>query len=328
VTSRADAHARRVLVVDDHEAWRRAVLSMLRTYSSWDIVGEAADGVEALQKVETLAPGLILMDVMLPRMNGIESAKHILARNPAPKVLFMSTHASWDVAEAALTTGAHGYVIKGDAGLQLMRAMEIVAGGGRFVSPRLGGRSVEQRLDERTDQASRFHEMVVGSDEGCLVERYALFAQTAFDAGEPFVLMTSDRRIAGVDRLLQSRGVDIDGARQRGRYVSMNVNYGLATCMVDGWPDETRVWSASTSLFMKAACRLKTDRRRVAACGDCSPLLLRHGKPDAAIHLEQLWDDWARTFDIRVLCGYSTPGVEHAGAFQRICEIHSAVHRS
>jgi len=327
VIAAADVLARRVLVVDDHEAWRRAVLSMLRTYSAWDIVGEASDGVEAVAKVETLAPGLVLMDVMLPRMNGIEAARQILARDPAPKLLFMSTHASWDVAEAALTTGAHGYVIKGDAGLQLLRAMEIVASGGRFVSPRLGGRSIEQRQDEHVDQASRLHEVVVGSDEGTLVERYALFAQEAFDAGEAFVLMTSDKRIAQVDRLLRSRGLDIDGARQRGRYVSLDVNYGLATCMVDGWPDETRVWSASTSLFMRAASRLKTDDRRVSACGDSSPLLLRHGKVDAAIRLEQLWDDLCRTFNIRALCGYSTPGVEHAEAFQRICGIHSAVHR-
>jgi hypothetical protein len=78
---------------------------------------------------------------------------------------------------------------------------------------------------------------------------------------------------------------------------------------------------------MRAASRLKTDHRRVSACGDCSPLLLRHGKVDAAIHLEQLWDGLCRTFNIRALCGYSTPAVEHAEAFQRICGIHSAVHR-
>ena len=326
MSSTLPADMRRVLIVDDHESWRRTLRLMLLRDEVWQIAGQALDGVEAIEKVDTLKPGLILLDVGLPRMNGIEAARKILERDAAAKILFLSAYGAWDIAEAALTTGAHGYVLKIDAPHQVARAMEIVAEGGRFVSPRLGGRSVEQRLDEHTDQSSRCHEAAVESDEGSLVERYALFAQTAFDAGEAFVLMTSDRRIAGVDRLLQSRGLDIESARQRGRYVSLNVNDGLATCMVDGWPDETRVWSASTSLFMRAASKLTTDHRRVAACGDCSPLLLRHGKPDAAIHLEQLWDDLSRTFNIRVLCGYSTPPVEHAEAFQRICEIHSIVH--
>src|ERR1044071_3227130 len=158
--STASALSRLVLVVDDHDAWRRAVLSLLRTYSPWEIVGEAANGVEAIEKAEALAPDLILLDVMLPRLNGIEAARHILARETPPKVLFMSTHGSWEVGEAALRTGAHGYVVKGDAGRELIRAMEIVAEGGRFVSPRLAGRSVEQRRDRDTDHASRCHEAV------------------------------------------------------------------------------------------------------------------------------------------------------------------------
>jgi len=326
VSATRPADMRRVLIVDDHDGWRRSLQLMLLRGAVWQIVGEASDGVEAIEKVDTLRPDLILMDVGLPRLNGIEATRQILERDAASKILFLSAYGLWDVAEAALTTGAHGYVLKMDASQQLARAMEIVAEGGRFVSPRLGGRSVEQRRDEHVDQASRCHEMVVESDEVTLVERYALFAQEAFDAGDAFILMTSDKRATQVDRLLHSRGIDIEGARTRSTYISLDVNDGLATCLVDGWPDETRVWSASTSLFMRAASRLKTDHLRVTACGDCSPLLLRHGKPDAAIRLERLWDDLCRTFNVRALCGYASPGVEHAEAFQKICEIHSAVH--
>jgi DNA-binding NarL/FixJ family response regulator len=326
VSSAASAVSRRVLVVDDHDAWRRAVLSWLRTYSGWEIVGEAADGVEAIEKAEALAPDLILLDVMLPRLNGIEAARHILARETPPKVLFMSTHGAWEVAETALRTGAHGYLVKGDAGRELIRAMEIVGEGGRFVSPRLAGRSVEQRHDRQADQASRYHEAVVEPDESSLVRRYALFAEDALKAGDAFVLVVNPARVAGVEQLLRTRGVDVDAARGRGRYLPVSLADALASCVIDEYPDPARVWADATGLIMRAASRLKADTRRVSACGECSPELLRTGKADAAVRLEQLWDELCLTYNLRVLCGYAAPDISHGDAFERICAIHSAVH--
>ena len=324
--STASAVSRRVLVVDDHDAWRRAVLSWLRTYSAWEIVGEAVDGVEAIEKAEALAPDLILLDVMLPRLNGIEAARHILARDAPPKVLFMSTHGSWEVAEAALRTGGHGYLVKGDAGRELLRAMEIVAEGGRFVSPRLAGRSVEQRQDRHADHASRCHEAVIEPDERSLVERYALFAEDALTGGDAFVLVVDPARVAGVEQLLRSRDVDVDEARERGRYLPVSLADALAVCVVDEHPDPARVWAEGTGVILRAASRLKADTRRVWMCGECSPALLRNGKADAAIRLEQLWDELCLTYNLRVLCGYAAPDVSHGDAFERICAIHSAVH--
>ena len=324
--STASPVSRRVLVVDDHDAWRRAVLSLLRTHSPWEIVGEAANGVEAIEKAEALTPDLILLDVMLPRLNGIEAARHILGREMPPKVLFMSTHGSWEVAEAALRTGAHGYLVKGDAGRELLRAMEIVAEGGRFVSPRLAGRSVEQRQDRHADHASRYHEAVIEPDERSLVERYALFAEDALKAGDAFVLVVNPARVAGVERLLRTRGVDVDGARARGRYLPVSLADALAACVIDEYPDPARVWSDVTGLIMRAASRLQADTRRVSACGECAPELLRNGKADAAIRLEEHWDELCLTYNLRVLCGYSAPDVSHGDAFERICAIHSAVH--
>jgi DNA-binding NarL/FixJ family response regulator len=324
--STASAVSRRVLVVDDHDAWRRAVLSWLRTYSAWEIVGEAADGVEAIEKAEALEPDLILLDVMLPRLNGIEAARHILARDTPPKVLFMSTHGSWEVAEAALRTGGHGYLVKGDAGRELLRAMEIVAEGGRFVSPRLAGRSVEQRHDRHADHASRCHEAVIEPDERALVERYALLAEDALKGGDAFVLVVDPVRVEGVEELLRSRGVDVDGERGRGRYVLLNLADALAACVVEDSPDPARVWADGTGVILRAASRLKADTRRVWLCGECSPALLRNGKADAAIRLEQLWDELCLTYNLRVVCGYAAPDVSHGDAFERIRAIHSAVH--
>jgi DNA-binding NarL/FixJ family response regulator len=130
------------LVVDDSDLWRRSVRSILQAQQLWTIVGEAADGWEALQEIETHQPDLILLDVTLPRLNGIETARRILEREAAPKILFMSAQSSWDIAEAALATGAHGFLFKGDAGSDLLRAMKIVAEGGRVVSPQMVARRV------------------------------------------------------------------------------------------------------------------------------------------------------------------------------------------
>ena len=140
VTSTLPAVVRRVLVVDDSDLWRRSVRSIFEAQAFWQIVGEAADGWDAIEQVERLDPGLVLLDVALPRLNGIETAGRLLERTRAPKILFMSAHTSPDIADAALATGAHGYLLKGDAGGELLRAMETVARGKRFVSTKLAGR--------------------------------------------------------------------------------------------------------------------------------------------------------------------------------------------
>src|SRR5262245_14514315 len=93
----------RVLVVDDYGPWRSHVRSVLQATAEWQIVGEAADGPEAVEKAATLEPDLILLDVGLPTLSGIKVAERVLASNPDQKILFISEHRS--LAEGALATG-------------------------------------------------------------------------------------------------------------------------------------------------------------------------------------------------------------------------------
>jgi DNA-binding NarL/FixJ family response regulator len=120
-----------VLVVDDFEPWRSYLRGALQATVKWKIVGEAADGPEAIQKAEALKPDLILLDVGLPTLSGIKVAERILAANPKQRILFISEHRA--LAEGALATGACGYIIKSDAGVELFPAMEAIAKGRRFV---------------------------------------------------------------------------------------------------------------------------------------------------------------------------------------------------
>ena len=99
------------------------------------MIGEASEGIEAIAKAEELQPDLILLDVGLPKINGIEVARRILARFPKTKILFVSPNSSSDVADTALSTGAGGYLVKSDAGTQLLPAIRAVLEGNALLAP-------------------------------------------------------------------------------------------------------------------------------------------------------------------------------------------------
>jgi len=109
---------------------------MLQPSPEWQIIGEAADGLEAIQKAEELHPDVVLLDVGMPLLNGIEAAKTIFRIVPDAKVLFVSVDLCPELVKGALRTGAHGYVVKADASSDLQNAMRAVLRGERFVGTR------------------------------------------------------------------------------------------------------------------------------------------------------------------------------------------------
>jgi len=129
----------RVLVVEDHEAWSRFISTALQTQPELELSAQVSDGLEAVQLAEQLQPDLILLDIGLPTLNGIEAARRIREVSPASKILFVSETRSPEIAEEALNTGAEGYVVKSDAGRELLPAINAVLQGKRFVSASLAG---------------------------------------------------------------------------------------------------------------------------------------------------------------------------------------------
>lgn len=124
----------RVLIVEDFVAFRRFVCSTLGTKPELQVVGEASDGREAVQKAEELKPDLILLDIGLPTLNGIDAARQIRKLSPESKIIFLSQESSADVIEAALSLGALAYVVKMRAESDLLAAVDSVLLGKRFVS--------------------------------------------------------------------------------------------------------------------------------------------------------------------------------------------------
>ena len=124
----------RVLIVDDSPIFRRFIHWVLGQKQDFQVVGEACDGLEALQKAEELKPDLILLDIGLPNLDGLEVAKRVHQVAPSSKILFVTMHRDADIVQAALSNGAMGYVLKSDAGDELLAAIEAALQGTRYVS--------------------------------------------------------------------------------------------------------------------------------------------------------------------------------------------------
>lgn len=124
----------RVLIVEDHDDYREFVSSLVQSRSEFEVISEVADGAEAVRTAAKLRPDLILMDIGLPKLNGLEAARRILQSYSGSKIVFVSQEASPDIVVEAFRIGAAGYVAKIDAAFDLMSAANCVLRGQKFMS--------------------------------------------------------------------------------------------------------------------------------------------------------------------------------------------------
>jgi DNA-binding NarL/FixJ family response regulator len=134
-----------ILVVDDHEPFRQFVCTTLGRQPNLQVIGEVQDGLDAVEQAEALQPDLILLDIGLPRLNGIEAARRIRRLAPRARIIFLTQESSSDVVREAFISGASAYVTKMLAGKDLLAAVEMVMQGKQFVSSGLDGH-VDPRL--------------------------------------------------------------------------------------------------------------------------------------------------------------------------------------
>ena len=304
----------RILIVDDFEPIRRLVCSLLEQIAELEVVGQAEDGLDAIQKAEELQPDLILLDISLPKLNGIAAAQRIRERVPKARILFLSENTSPEIVQACLSTGASGYIVKSDAGEELLTAVDAVIQGRQFVS---------------RAAITHIHEVQFYSGEAELLDGFADFIAVALKAGKAAIVVATESRRNALFSTLQTRGLDISSARDNGDYIALDVAETLSRFMVDDLPDTDRFFEAAGGLIRAVAKTGKTEQRRVAACGEMAPHLWTKGNADAAIRLEQLWDQLATIHEVDSLCGYELSSFheeEDQHVFQSICAEHSAAH--
>src|SRR5437868_2466652 len=114
----------RILIADDHQVVRKGIGVLLGGRPEWEICGEASNGREAVDAAARLKPDLVIMDISMPEMNGLEATRHILKDNPRIEILILSVHESEQLVHDVLSAGARGYILKTDAGDDLVAAVE------------------------------------------------------------------------------------------------------------------------------------------------------------------------------------------------------------
>ena len=136
----------RVLLADDHQMLRDTLRSMLESDGHLEVVGEAADGRAAVKMARTLAPDIVVMDITMPDLNGVEATHQIKAENPAVKVIALSRHSDRRYVLRMLEAGASGYVLKAAAYDELRRAIQVVSQGKSYLSPDITGIVVDAHV--------------------------------------------------------------------------------------------------------------------------------------------------------------------------------------
>jgi DNA-binding NarL/FixJ family response regulator len=329
-----------VLVVDDYKPWNSFVSTTLRREPQLQIIGYVSDGLDAVQHAERLQPNLILMDIGLPTLNGIEAARRIRAVSPTSKILFVSENRSFDVAHEALSTGAGGYVVKSDAGSELLPAIKAVLEGKRFVSASLAGDDLARSSENQTGnqlqhkkvlasfraQKESSHKVEFYADDTKFVDGFARFIETALKAGNAVIVVATESHHANLLRRLTADGLDTAAKIEQGSYVPLDVADTLSRFMVNDSVDPILFGRLAEDLITKVTRSAKGEHRRVAVCGEGVHTLLAAGNLDATMKLERMWDEIAQRYDVAVMCGYfrSTIAGENISTLERICAEHSA----
>jgi len=332
----------RLLVVEDHEPFRRFICSTLQKKPELQVICEASDGLEAVHKAKKLHPDLIVLDIGLPSLNGIEVARRIRKLSTESKILFVSQESSTDVVQEALATGARGYVVKTDAGSELLEAVDAILRGGQFVGRRFSSQDFVGTPDTRAAQEFRAngifaplqqntyrHEVRFYSDDEYFLDGFTQFIGAALRAGNAVIAVATESHCDSLLLRLQAHGLNIGSAIEQGRYIPLDAAETVSTFMVNDLPDPGKFSKITGDLIAEAAKAAKVEPARVAACGECAPLLWAQGKAEAAIRLEHLWDEIAKSHGLDVLCAYplgSFQGGVGSGTFERICAEHTAVY--
>jgi DNA-binding NarL/FixJ family response regulator len=282
----------RILLVDDFAPWRRFVMAKLRENHKLRIVGVVSDGLEAIQKAGELQPDLILLDIGLPKVNGIVAARRIRNVAPNSKILFLSQTLDLNVAQGALCEGGHGFLVKSDAERELFAAVEDVMQGKRFLSRRLASPVLAGDVDSQgashldgeaiasptislsaNRDVGRCHEVHFYSDDSLFLDISTRFLSAALSAGDVAVFIgTATHRMTLLERL-HAEGPDTRTAIGQGRYVGLNAAEFISDFMASDMPDTGWFLKVADDLIVAARKGGDGEHSCVAVCSECAHIL-------------------------------------------------------
>ncbi len=318
----------RVLVTDDYEPFRRFVRSVLAQISQIQIIGEASDGLEAVQKATELQPDLIVLDIGLPNLNGIEAARRIRKLSPKSEILFVSQESSADVVQVALSLGALGYVVKIHAGKDLVVAVESVLQGRRFLGSGLTGHFMAPADVIASGDNEQTHAVQFYTDDNFWRDNVGEFLCRTVSEGKSVIVCATRPHVAAVHQSMQAHDIDVEQLEKLGRFITLDAADTLLKFMNSDLPDQRKFESLLGPVIRHAEAAAVAKNGQVTIIGEMVALLWAAEKTDATIKLEQLWNDLARTHPFHLRCAYPASGFQGGlmdQPYASICAQHSAV---
>ena len=307
----------KILVAEDFRAFREFVCSQLHRRTDVHVVA-VDDGLAAVQAAADLRPDLVLLDIGLPTMNGLEAARQIRAQSPASKVVFLTQESAPEFVEAALDLGVDGYIIKTRAHDYMLPVVETMLAG------RAGGDERLRAARSSPDGRHRHHAHCFADDSALLAsaERFVLATLAAQDAA--IVAMTRPH----LDALrggLRRRQATIDRAIEQGTLVTIDANDTVHTLTADSGVDWDILKAGWIEVLAAAGAATGQPRPRVASFSETGALLIAAGHVETAMRLEAIAEDLvARDLPtLEITCVYPMLPPAHDSSFTRICAAHS-----
>ncbi len=335
----------RVVVLMEFHQFQTFIAPILQQRPNWHVVAVAAEPSDAVRLAGHLHPDLILLDLDLPRMNGINTARQIRTVSPESNIVFLSRESPAMVVRDLFRFGVLGYVKKEYASSELIAAMEAVFQHRRFIgsgeaSHELAG-SAESHADRHIKEVLKMtspwrekslsppsHEIQFYSEDAVLLDRLGGFVEAAIRAGHSAAVCATKSSRDDLVCALQGRGLDVDDLVRRRNYMAFDAAKILSAFSTGESLDRAKFLRVLGGVITSAVEAARANRARVALYQECSSLLWAKGRDETAIQLERLLNELVNRYDMDVLCGYSLTyfhGEEDIYAIQRLCAEHSAV---
>jgi two-component system response regulator NreC len=306
----------RVLLADDHIAFLESVSRLLG--DAFDVVGVAGDGRQALDLARRLRPDVVVLDVAMPELGGFQTLEQLRRDGPEPRVVFLTMHREDEFVSAALNAGAHGYVLKSRAGLDLISAIEHA----------LAGRLFTPSLTSLWTVAGRQHTVQFHSKDSHALDEISQLVAATLRSDEQVIIVTNEETRTGVAQRLQERQIDLGRLVERGQYVARDSAVALSHMMHEGRLDKERVAEMIDRLDRLRLAVPNRSPGRLTIVSDLTATLCRNGTFEAALELERVWNDLTRALPFFTVCSYPIDCLEHSedlNLLSNVCAAHGAV---
>jgi DNA-binding NarL/FixJ family response regulator len=306
----------RVLLADDYLPFLETVSGLLA--DAFDIVALAGGGHQALDLARRLRPAVIVLDIAMPDLDGFQTLKQLRRDDPETRVVFLTMHRDDELVAAAIKEGAHGYVLKSRAHLDLISAIEHALAGRLFVPS----------LTSLTTVPGSRHAVHVHANDSRFLDDVSQFVAATLRSGEQIVMVVSEATRIGVDQRLQARQMNLAMLSERGQYVAEDSALALSQVMIDARPDRRRLAQIINGLDHLRLAFQKRPNGRLTILGDMAVALCRNGNFEAALEIERIWNELTHALPFFTVCSYPIDCFEPSEGRTRLCNVcdeHSAV---